>query len=252
MEKFLDGKVALITGGAQGVGFGIAEALTERGAKLMLMGRTADKLEKACEAIAAKGGEAIFHAGDVTDEADLQTCLEKTLAHFSKLSILVNNAQVVAMGPLLDMDEDTFNQGWNSGALASFRLMRAAYPHLKGDGVIINVLSSVMKRWDMSGFGGYGAAKAAMQQLTRAAACEWGEVGIRVNAIMPHAKSPALKWWMNENPEEAEAFQRNIPLKRVGECTDDIGRFVAQLCAQDAAYVTGQTIGLDGGQAFIG
>jgi len=131
--------------------------------------------------------------------------------------------------------------------------MKMAYPHLKeSKGVVINLCSSVMKRWDVGTYGVYAAVKASIQQLTRAAANEWGKDGIRVNAIMPHAKSPALKGWMDANPVEAEHFQRSIPLGYVGECEEDIGAFVAMMCSDEARYLSGQTIALDGGQVFIG
>ena len=104
----------------------------------------------------------------------------------------------------------------------------------------------------MSNYGAYAAVKEAIRSLSRAAACEWGVDNIRTNVIMPHAKSPALKWWIENNPEESAAFIASIPMRRVGECEEDIGRFVALLCTDAAGYVNGQTIGLDGGQAFLG
>ncbi len=88
--------------------------------------------------------------------------------------------------------------------------------------------------------------------LSRAAACEWGPEGIRTNVILPHARSPGLNWWMENHPEEAEAFIAGIPQRRVGECEEDIGRFVVLLCSDGAGYINGQSIGVDGGQALIG
>lgn len=252
MQQDLAGKVALITGGGQGVGYGIARALTDHGAKVVITGRTEERLQSACSGLAELGRQAHYVVADVCDKDRLRKAVDETVGHFGGLSILVNNAQIVPLGPLLSLKDEALNDGWVSGPLASFRLMTMCYPYLKGDGVVINVLSSAMKRWDMANYGGYGAVKAAMQQLTRAAASEWGGDGIRVNAIMPHAKSPALAGWAELNPKEAAAFEKSIPLKRIGECYEDIGRFVAQLCGPDASYVTGQTIGLDGGQALIG
>ena len=88
-----------------------------------------------------------------------------------------------------------------------------------------------------------------MRSLTRTAASEWGSDGIRVNAVAPHALSPGLKWWTETNPEEATEFVKTIPLGRVGDCEQDIGRAVAFLVGPDAGYLTGATIPLDGGQA---
>jgi Dehydrogenases with different specificities (related to short-chain alcohol dehydrogenases) len=94
--------------------------------------------------------------------------------------------------------------------------------------------------------------KEAIRALTRAAACEWGVDGIRVNAVAPHALSPGLKGWVDANPQEAAAFFRTIPLGRVGDCEQDIGRAIVFLASRDAAYLTGATLPLDGGQAYWG
>lgn len=249
--KPLAGKTALITGGGQGVGLGIATALAKDGAAVMLAGRTLEKCERAAEQLRGDGLRAGAILCDVKDDAHLRGAVDATIAEFGGLNILVNNAQEVPLGPLLKVSDEAFMGGLISGPVAVHKLMKYAHPHLKGGGHIINLLSSAMQRWDMRGYGAYGAVKSAMQQLTRAAACEWGVDGIRVNGIMPHAKSPALAGWMERNPKEAEAFQASIPLGRVGECEDDIGAFVALMCQDGSQYLTGQTIGLDGGQALI-
>ena len=131
-------------------------------------------------------------------------------------------------------------------------MMNLCRPYLKGDGCIVNLGSAAAKRWDMSGYGAYAATKEAIRSLTRAAACEWGPEGIRTNVILPHARSPGLEWWMNKNPEEAAEFVSTIPQRRVGDCEEDIGRFVAMLCSDGSSYVNGQSIALDGGQANLG
>ena len=130
--------------------------------------------------------------------------------------------------------------------------MKLCYPHLKGDGCIINLASTAGRRWDMSGYGAYGAVKEAIRCLTRAAACEWGKDNIRTNVILPHATSPGLQWWVENCPEEAQEFIASIPMQRIGDCEQDIGKAVARLCTKDMAYLNGQSIALDGGQGFIG
>lgn len=248
----LSGKTALITGAGQGVGQGIAFALSAYGANVAVTGRTLSKCEATCEEIERRGGKAIAIACDVKNAESMEQCVQQTVEHFGGLNILVNNAQEVPTGTLLDVTEEKLEAGWQSGPLATFRLMKLCYPHLKGDGSIINLSSSASKRWDMSGYGAYAAVKSSIASLSRAAACEWGADNIRTNIILPHAKSPGLEWWIDKNPEEAEEFFATIPLRRVGECEEDIGRFVAQLCTEDSRYVNGQSIGLDGGQAFLG
>ena len=249
----LKDKVALITGGGQGVGQGIALALAKQGANVVVTGRTLEKCEITAEILEGRGVKALALRCDVKSADDLQNIIDKTIAEFGRLDILVNNAQEVARGPLLSISDKQMKGNWESGPFATFRLMKMAYPHLKETkGNVINLCSSVMKRWDVGTYGVYAAVKAATQQLTRAAANEWGKDGIRVNAIMPHAKSPALAGWMKANPVEAEHFQNSIPLGYVGECEEDIGAFVAMMCSDGGRYLSGQTIALDGGQVFIG
>jgi len=249
----LKDKVALITGGGQGVGQGIALALAKKGAHIVVTGRTLEKCETTAGLLRERGVKALPIRCDVKSVEDLQNSLDKTIAKFGKLDTLVNNAQEVARGRLLSVSDEQFTGNFDSGPLATFRLMKMSYPHLKETkGNVINLCSSVMKRWDVGTYGVYASVKAATQQLTRAAANEWGKDGIRVNAIMPHAKSPALAGWMEANPTEAEHFQKSIPLGYVGECEDDIGAFVAMMCSEGARYLSGQTIALDGGQVFIG
>lgn len=247
----LSGKVALITGAGQGVGRGIALALAAVGAKVAVTGRTLAKLDATCALVRERGGEALAVAGNVRDAASLAGMVARTLERFGALDILVNNAQEVPNGKLLEVSDEAFLAGFESGPLASFRLMKLAHPHMvaRGGGVIVNLASSAGIRWDMTGYGAYGAVKQATRVLTRAAAAEWGRQGIRVLTIAPHAESPGLKWWIANNPDEAEAFFRTIPLGRIGRLEEDIGRAVATLCSDDMAYLTGATIPLDGGQA---
>jgi NAD(P)-dependent dehydrogenase (short-subunit alcohol dehydrogenase family) len=244
----LAGKVALVTGGGQGVGRGIALALARRGARIALVGRTPAKLE----AVAAEIGDgAACFTADIKDAAAVTAAVDAVAGHFGGIDILVNNAQEVPLGPLLAVEDSAFEAGFASGPLASFRLMKACHPYLRerGGGTIINLASSAAVRWDMSNYGAYAAVKQATRALTRAAAAEWGPDNIRVLAIAPHANSPGLQGWIDNNPEEAAAFFRTIPLRRVGDCEADIGEAVAALCGPDLGYLTGATIPLDGGQA---
>ena len=249
----LDGKTAIITGAGQGVGQGIALALASSGANIVLAGRTRSKLDYTAELIRNSNVDAISVSCNVKVLNEIENLVEEAAERFGRIDILVNNAQEVPLGSLLSLTDQTLTSGWESGPLATHRLMKLAYPHLKERrGSIINLASTVVKRWDMTGYGGYAAVKEAIIMLTRAAACEWGVDGIRVNAILPHAKSPGLVKWMEANPKEAEAFQATIPLRRVGETEEDIGRFVAMLCSDASAYVSGQCIAVDGGQANMG
>ena len=247
----LSGKVALITGAGQGIGQGVALAMASAGATVVVTGRTLSKVEQTAQLVAERGGTALPLACDVKSADDLAAAVEAAVSQFGGLDILVNNAQEVPLGKLDDVTDEAFTAGFVSGPLAAMRLMKLARPHMaaRGGGTIFNFCSSAGIRWDMSGYGAYGAVKQAIRALTRAAAAEWGSEGIRVLTIAPHAASPGLMWWIENNPEEAEAFFRTIPLGRVGELEQDIGRALVALCGQDLAYLTGATIPLDGGQA---
>ena len=177
--------------------------------------------------------------------------MEATVAAFGGLNVLVNNAQQVPLGPLLAIPESQLEDGWNSGPLATLRMMRFCHPHLRGDGSILNLASTAARRWDAANYGAYAAVKEASRAIRRGAASEWGGDNIRTNVILPHAKSPGLAGWIENNPQEAAAFMATIPAGRVGECEQDIGEVAAFLCSKSASYISGQSIAIDGGQAYM-
>lgn len=248
----LAGKVALITGAGQGVGQGIALALAAHGVRVAITGRTESKLLSSVELIRQQGGEAIAIVCDVNSLESIDSCVENVVESYGAINILVNNAMQVPSGKLLDVAEEAFCAGWQTGPLATLRLMKLCYPYLKGDGSIINLGSAASKRWDATGYGLYAAVKEAIRSISKAAACEWGADGIRTNVILPLAASPGFVSWRERNPEEAAAYVATVPMNRVGDCQHDVGDFVVSLCSNYSAYVNGQTIALDGGQAYLG
>jgi NAD(P)-dependent dehydrogenase (short-subunit alcohol dehydrogenase family) len=136
--------------------------------------------------------------------------------------------------------------------MATLRFMRLCHPHLQGGGAIVNLGSRAGVRPDPVNRGAYAAVKEAIRALTRAAAMEWGPDGIRVNAILPYAMSPALEQLSVERPDDYERSRRSVPLGRIGDAEVDVGRAVVFLVGPDAGYITGATIPLDGGNAFVG
>ncbi len=248
---FLDGKVALITGAGQGVGRGIALAMAKEGAAIAVNGRTESKIRDVAGEIAAIGGRAVAILGDVKVAADVTRTVAETVAAFGGIDILVNNAQEVPLGRLLEADVEEYRIGFESGPIASLRFMQACYPHLKarGGGSIVNLVTAAAVRWDMAGYGMHASVKQAIRSLTRAAAAEWGPDNIRTNNIAPEALSPGFAGWMEADPEGTAAFIATIPMGRVGDCEQDIGRAVAALCGPDMQYISGATIPVDGGQA---
>ena len=247
----LQGKAAIVTGSGQGVGRGIALALASEGAAVALMGRTGAKVERVAAEITDRGGVALPIAGDVTRPDDIDATLATTIETFGRLDILVNNAQHIHRGPLLETTDSDARASWESGPLATLRFMQAAHPHLKGAGVIINLGSRAGVRPDPLGFGIYAAAKEAIRALSRTAAVEWGADGIRVIVILPFATSPELERMQREDPEAYARTRDATLLGRVGDPETDIGRAVAVLAGPDGQFITGTTIALDGGKSFV-
>ena len=247
----LDGQSAIVTGAGQGVGRGIALALAEEGCAVAAAGRTLSKCEDVAKEIEHRGARALAVACEVGDAEQIQALVDATVAAFGTVDILVNNAQVVPLGPLLAVSEQSFEAGWRTGPLATLRLMRACHPHLKGGGSIVNLGTGAALRADPVGYGAYAAVKEATRALTRAAAVEWGPDGIRVNAVIPLALSPGMEFWVSTRPEESKAFIDTIPLGRVGDCERDIGRAVVNLVSPSGSYITGTTLMLDGGQGYL-
>ncbi len=251
MTGTLDGKRAIVTGGGQGIGRGIALALAREGAAVALVGRTESTLLSVAAEIGKPGGTALPIVADVTRPDDIRSCVAHTVSELGGIDILVNNAQIPALGSILEVTDEAFGACWESGPLAAFRLMKACHPHLRPGSVIINLGSSTTVNPQPVGRGIYAAAKAATQTLSRVAAAEWGPDGIRVIAILPAATSPASEAWRQANPAEYERSMSGIPLRRLGDPEDEIGPAVAFLCGPAASYITGTTIALDGGQAYL-
>src|SRR6201994_4196666 len=213
--------------------------------------RSEGKIRDVVGEIAAIGGRAVPILCDVKGAQDVTRAGGETLAAFGGIDILVNNAQEVPLGTLLDARVEDYQAGFDSGPIASLRFMQACYPHLKarGGGSIVNLVTAAAVRWDMAGYGMHGSVKQAIRSLTRAAASEWGPYNIRTNNIAPEALSPGFAGWMESDPEGTAAFIATIPMGRVGDCEKDIGRAVAALCGPNMEYISGATIPVDGGQA---
>jgi meso-butanediol dehydrogenase/(S,S)-butanediol dehydrogenase/diacetyl reductase len=249
--RTLEGKVAIVTGGGQGIGEGVALALAEAGARVVVAGRTAAKVDRTASTITERGGTATALECDVTDASQVQACVDLAVSKYGTVDILVNNAQVPPLGPIAEISEELFDMGWRTGPLATFRFMRACYPYLKGGGSIVNMGSGSAIRPDLTGFGAYGACKEAIRTLSRAAACEWGPNGVRVNVVLPLALSPGMSSFLEEHPEARDGVLGAIPLGFIGDSEKEIGPAVVWLCSDAASYVTGTSLCVDGGQDYV-
>jgi 2-hydroxycyclohexanecarboxyl-CoA dehydrogenase len=242
-------RVAIVTGSGAGIGRGVAKALAAEGAKVVVTGRRAEPLESVCAEIRADGGEALAVQGDVGVADDVLRTVEATVGTFGRLDILVNNAQGYRHAFLVDATDEDLDLTWRTGPLATFRFMRAAYPHLKErGGVIVNFGSGSQIDPTEKFHGTYVAAKNAIEGLTRVAANEWGPDGIRVLMVMPAAESDQLAAFRARDPQKYAEMLSRTPLGRFGDPQKDIGVPIAWLASDAAGFITGTTIMLDGGQ----
>ena len=247
----LTGRVAVVTGGGHGVGRGIALALAGAGASVAVCGRTQETLTAVRLEIEARGGQAEAIVSDIVEPADRARLIERAVARFGGINILVNNAAFVPHGSLLDIADSLIDTAWRTGPMASLQLMRLCHPHLKGDGAIINVSSGAAVAPRIPDRGIYAAVKAAQNAIARAAAMEWAADGIRVNTIMPMASTEATDRFFAREPARAAASLSNIPLGRMGDCEHDIGPVAVFLAGVGARYLTGQTLMADGGAGYV-
>jgi len=251
----LDGRVAIVTGAGQGVGRGIARRFAREGAAVVV----ADINPETGAAVAAEitgelGGRAIFVPTDILDQGQVEVLVERTVADFGTVHILVNNAYVAGgFGRFEHKPDGDLELAFRGGPLHTWWAMRAAFPTMKAQhwGRIINLVS-------LNGINAhkysadYNAAKEAIRAITRTAAVEWGRHNILCNCIAPAAASPAYVAFATAAPENAKEMLASNPLGRMGDPEHDIGGVALFLASEDSDYVTGNTIFASGGTQVNG
>ena len=250
--KRLDDNVTIITGGGKGIGYGLAQAFAEEGSNLVLTGRTESRLVEAKKKLEEKYGiEVLPIVADGADEAAIKNVVSKSIEKFGKINTLVNNAQVSKSGtPLVEHSKEDFDLAIYSGLYAAFFYMRECFPYLKETkGSVINFASGA-GLFGKLGQASYAAAKEGIRGMSRVAAAEWGPDGVRVNVVCPLAMTESLQQWREGFPELFEKTIQGIPLGRFADPKDDIGRVCVFLASEDAHYVTGETITLQGGSGL--
>lgn len=250
--KRLDGNTTIITGGGKGIGFGLAQAFAEEGSNLVLTGRTESRLLEAKQKLEAMYGiEVLPIVADGADEEAIRKVVAAAVEKFGKINTLVNNAQVSKSGlPLIEHTREDFDLAIYSGLYAAFFYMRECFPYLKETkGSVINFASGA-GLFGKLGQSSYAAAKEGIRGMSRVAAAEWGPDGVRVNVVCPLAMTESLRQWRDEYPELFEKTIQGIPLGRFADPKDDIGRVCVFLASEDAHFVTGETITLQGGSGL--
>ncbi len=247
----LQDQVAVVTGGAQGLGGAIARGMAAAGASVLIADIDLEASQRNVRQIQAAGNTAVALRTDVSRREDLQAAVERVVREWGRLDILVNNAfdvSTAGTGGAVQVSEEDWDAGMNVMVKAIYRAVKLAVPEMikSGAGSIVNI-SSVHGLLTAPGFLVYETAKAAVIGMTRQMACEYGPDGIRVNSILPgHMVTERLQPMWDENPSGHAYFENQYPLRRLAT-TDDIAQGAVFLCSEEASFITGHALVIDGG-----
>jgi NAD(P)-dependent dehydrogenase (short-subunit alcohol dehydrogenase family) len=246
-EKKLNGKAAVITGASKGLGKAMALALGEAGATIALVARNIEQLNEVGRAIKDAGGKARVFQADVAEEEQVRKLERDVVAAFGKVQILINNAGINIRKSLVDFTLEEWHRVLNTNLTSAFLMCRSFVPHMKGTGYgrIIN-MTSIMSWVSLPGRAAYSASKAALLGVTRALALELAGDGITVNGISPGPFATEMNTELMQNPEINQQLISKIPLGRWGRVAE-IGELALYLCSEDAGFITGTDIRIDGG-----
>lgn len=247
MMQRLENKVAIITGGGSGIGAATAVRFAQEGASVMICGRRLEPLLEVVAEIEKHGGTAAALSVDIRDEQAVADLVAGTVNKFGKLDIVVNNAVLMVPGMLSNHDTKAWHQNFSVSLDGPMFLMREAYSQLKeNQGSVVNV-ASVCGLLGSVGTSAYSAAKAAMMQLSRNAAVEWGSHAIRVNSVVPGVfLTPPTESVMPDKEAQA-ATADSLPLKRIGD-PRECANAILFLASDEASYITGTALNVDGGR----
>ena len=245
----LAGKVALVTGGSQGIGRAIALRLAREGARVVVNDlEQNENADETLRLVTESGAEATFVAADVGQVADVARLVETGVAHFGRLDVLINNAGVELKAPFWEVAEADYDTVMGVNLKGAFFASQAFVKHLmekERPGVIVNI-SSVHEELSFPHFTAYCAAKGGLKMMMRNLAVELGPLGIRVCNVAPGAIRTPINAALLDQPEQVKALRSNISLGRLGE-PEDVAGMVAFLASEEAKYLTGATYYVDGG-----
>lgn len=249
MNKRFEGKVAFITGGSAGIGFTTAERFAQEGAKVVIASSNSERGQAATEKMKADGGEVTFVQTDVSKYRDIENAIQTTINTYGGLNYAFNNAGISGdMGPLHAGTEENWDYVLDLNLKGIWAAMKFEIAHMlkNGGGVIINNSSTAGGR-GMAGLSVYNASKFGLHGLSKGAALEYAEAGIRINVVMPGmTETPGLNRLRNSIPGFEDVGKSMTPMKRFG-VPDDIANAVLWLCSDEANFVTGASFAIDGG-----
>ncbi|MBB5323284.1 2-deoxy-D-gluconate 3-dehydrogenase [Anoxybacillus tepidamans] len=243
----LDKKIALVTGGSKGIGLAMACALGLHGANVVIASRNVGDLKKVTEEMSRKGLSFSWIQADVTDKESVQLMIEQIIQQYGRLDILVNNAGMNIRKPLVEIEEEEWDQVLNTNLKGIFLVGQAVAKQMikQGNGKIINI-SSIFGGVGMPFQTSYAASKGGINQLTKVWASELSPYNINVNAIAPaYIKTPMTGAWLQDE-ERYQEIVKNTMLNRIGE-PEDVAGPVVFLASDAANYITGHILYVDGG-----
>jgi len=244
----LKDKVAIITGGGSGIGRASAELFARKGAKVVVADFNEKAGQEAVAAIRQSGGEAIFVPVDVSDSAQVQRLVDTTLQAYGGIDILVNNAGILLFGTALDTSLQDWERVIAINLTGTFLVSKAVLPHMiaRGGGSIVNLTSSTGAHDAAANTVAYVTSKGGVALLTRAMAIDHAKHNVRVNAVAPGpTDTPMLRDAMS--PEQLDAFAATFPMGRLGR-PEELARAILFLASDEASFVTGAILAVDGGQ----
>jgi NAD(P)-dependent dehydrogenase (short-subunit alcohol dehydrogenase family) len=249
LDRFrLDGKVALVTGGARGLGRVIADALASAGADVALTARQADHAQRAAEVIAhTSARKTLGIAAEVTERSSVEAMVAEVLNSLGRIDILVNNAGVNIRGPIEELSEEDWDAVVDTNLKGPWLCCRAVAPILKKQkwGRVINV-SSMLGEISLPGRSPYASSKGGLTLLTKTLALEWARDGINVNALCPGPFATEINTPLLNDPAARAQMEANVPLGRWGD-PGELGPSAVFLASEASSFMTGATLFIDGG-----
>jgi NAD(P)-dependent dehydrogenase (short-subunit alcohol dehydrogenase family) len=243
----LSGRVALVTGGGQGIGAAICRRLADHGAQVAVIDINAETAAECARTILSAGGMAGPMTCDISNSADVDDLAGQIKSRFGKIDILVNNAGILSAAKWADLDEAVFDRNIAVNLKGPYLVTKALLPMIRstGKGAIVN-MSSTFAFDHVSSFGLYSAIKSAMTSFTVSLAKEEARYGIRVNAVAPGSIDTAMNQELKDNPKMLDRVMALTPLRRLGQ-PDEIAAAVVFLASDEASYITGQVLRVSGG-----
>ncbi len=241
----LHGKVAIVTGSSRGIGAEIAFTLASAGAKVVInYVQNKPAADKVCAAVSDAGGECVAVQADISDPVAVRKLFDTTSGYFKQIDILVNNAGILLFKEIADIQDDEFNRIVDVNFKSVFYTLREATTKLADHGRVVNI-SSTVTRMMLPKYGAYAATKAAVEQLTRIFAREMGKRGITANTVSPGPVDTEL-FRAGKTAADIERMAAMAALGRIGAASD-IAKVILFLVSDEARWVTGQDIGVNGG-----